>query len=233
MTRREFVMIVGGGVAAWSLTARAQQASMPVIGFLYSSSIERFREFAAGFTAGLAESGYVEGRNVAFEYRIADNRYGRLPALADDLVRHRVSVIVTAGNVPPALAAKAATQTVPIVFMMGADPVENGLVASLARPGGNVTGITVIAGEVTQKRLALLHELVPTAATIAFLVNPTNTAFSNAILMSETARRLGVRLLILNASDPSDIEHAFAILGEQQAGALLVGPDSFFVAQRD
>jgi len=226
-------MIVGGGVAAWSLTARAQQASMPVIGFLYSSSIERFREFAAGFTAGLAESGYVEGRNVAFEYRIADNRYGRLPALADDLVRDRVSVIVTAGNVPPALAAKAATQTVPIVFMMGADPVENGLVASLARPGGNVTGITVIAGEVTQKRLALLHELVPTAATIAFLVNPTNTAFSNAILMSETARRLGVRLLILNASDPSDIEHAFAILGEQQAGALLVGPDSFFVAQRD
>jgi putative ABC transport system substrate-binding protein len=187
------------------------------------------------FNTGLAETGYVEGRNVAFEYRLAEDHFERLPALADDLVRDRVSVIVTAANVPPALAAKAATQAVPIVFMMGGDPVEIGLVASLARPGGNVTGITVLSGEVTQKRLALLHELVPTTAVIAYLVNPANTAFSEAWLkeQAEAANRLGVRLLILNASSPSDIEGAFATLVEQQAVALLVGADTFFVGRRD
>ena len=146
-----------------------------------------------------------------------------------------MGVIVTAANVPPALAAKATTQTVPIVFMMGGDPVENGVVATLARPGGNVTGITVFSGEVILKRLASLRELVPTATTIAYLVNPTNTSFSEALLkeQSEAARRLGVRLLVLNAGSPSDIERVFAILVEQQAGALLVGPDTFFVGRRD
>ncbi|MFZ0150272.1 MAG: ABC transporter substrate binding protein [Xanthobacteraceae bacterium] len=170
MRRRDFIALVGGTAAAWPLAAHTQQAATPVVGFLYSSTIDSFREFITAFNTGLAETGYVEGRNVAFEYRMAENHFERLPALADDLVRDRVGVIVTASNVPPALAAKAATQTVPIVFMMGGDPVENGLVASLARPGGNVTGITVLSGEVAQKRLALLRELVPTTAIIAYLV---------------------------------------------------------------
>jgi putative ABC transport system substrate-binding protein len=208
---------------------------MPVVGVLYSSTTESFREFMTAFNGGLTETGYVEGRNVTFEHRVAENHFERLPALAAELVRARMGVIVTASNVPPALAAKAATQTLPIVFMMGADPVENGLVASLARPGGNVTGITVLAGEVTLKRLGLLRELVPTAAIIAYLVNPSNTSFSDVLLKEQTeaARRLGVRLLILNADSPSDIERAFSTLVEQQAGALLVGPDTFFVGQRD
>jgi len=235
MRRRDFITLVSGTAAAWPLAAHTQQAAMPVVGFLYSSTIDSFREFMTAFNTGLAETGYVEGRNVAFEYRMAENHFERLPALADDLVRDRVGVIVTASNVPAVLAAKAATQTVPIVFMMGGDPVEIGLVASLARPGGNVTGITVLSNELMQKRLALLRELVPTTAIIAYLVNPANTAFSNAMLkeQAEAANRLGVRLLILNASNPSDIERAFATLVEQQAGALLVGADTFFVGQRD
>jgi putative tryptophan/tyrosine transport system substrate-binding protein len=237
MQRREFIALFGSVAAfatAWPLGAHTEQTA-PVVGFLYSSTIESFHEFMAGFNVGLAEAGYVEGRNVAFEYRMADDQFERLPALAEDLVRDSVVVIVTASNVPPALAAKAATQTIPIVFMMGADPVENGLVADLSRPNGNVTGITILAAEVTLKRLALLRELVPTAATIAYLVNPTNTSFSEAWLkeQAEAARRLGVRLLMLNASSPSDIERAFATLVEQQAGALLVGPDTFFVGRRD
>jgi len=235
MRRREFITLLGRAAASWPLAARAQQPALPVVGFLYSSTFESLREFSTAFKTGLAETGYVEGRNVALEYRMADDHFERLPMLADDLARRRVAVIVTASNVPPALAARAATQTIPIVFMMGADPVENGVVASLARPGRNVTGITVLAGEVMQKRLALLRELVPTAAIIAFLVNPTNTAFSEAMLKDqvEAAHRLGVRLLILNASSPSEIERAFATLAQQQAGALMVGPDTFFVAQRD
>jgi len=235
MRRREFITLIGGTAAAWPLVVHPQQAATPVVGFLYSSTTDSFREFMTAFNTGLAETGYVEGRNVAFEYRLAEDHFERLPALADDLVRDRVGVIVTAANVPPALAAKAATQAVPIVFMMGGDPVEIGLVASLARPGGNVTGITVLSGEVTQKRLALLHELVPTTAVIAYLVNPANTAFSEAWLkeQAEAANRLGVRLLILNASSPSDIEGAFATLVEQQAVALLVGADTFFVGRRD
>jgi putative tryptophan/tyrosine transport system substrate-binding protein len=197
MRRRDFIALVGGTAAAWPLAAHTQQAAMPVVGFLYSSTIDSFREFMTAFNTGLAETGYVEGRNVAFEYRMAENHFERLPALADDLVRDRVGVIVTASNVPAALAAKAATQTVPIVFMMGGDPVEIGLVASLARPGGNVTGITVLSNELMQKRLALLRELVPTTAIIAYLVNPANTAFSDAMLkeQAEAANRLGVRLL--------------------------------------
>src|SRR5262249_6108548 len=150
-------------------------------------------------------------------------------------VRHGVAVIVTAGNVPAALAAKAATRTIPIVFMMGADPVGNGIVDGLARPGGNVTGITMLAAEVMQKRLALLRELVPAAAIVALLVNPSNSAFSEAVLNQqiEAARHLGVSLVILNASSPTEIEHAFATLPQQQVSALLVGPDTFFVGQRD
>jgi putative tryptophan/tyrosine transport system substrate-binding protein len=232
MKRREF--IAGLGAAAWPVAARAQQPVMPVVGILYSSASDTFlRAYIAGLTAGLAETGYVEGRNVAFEYRIAEDHSERLSALANDLARRRVAVIFTAGNVPPALAAKAATQTIPIVFVIGADPVDFGLVASLARPGGNITGVTVIAGELTKKRLALLHELVPAATTTAFLNNYADSAPVGAYLkeVADTASHLGGRLLILKATNPSEIELAFATLAEQRVSALVVGPDNFFLAQ--
>src|ERR1043166_7245633 len=234
MRRGEFIGFLGGATA-WPIAARGQQATMPVVGFLFSSTFASYGGFMAGFTNGLAETSYVEGRNIAFEYRTADNHFERLPALADDLVRRGVAAIVTATNVPPALAAKTATQSVPIVFFIGANPVESGIVVNLARPGGNVTGITLLQREVMQKRLALLHELVPTAATIALLVNHTNPAVSETLLNEqvEGARRLGISLQILNASSPSEIESAFATLAQQQAGALLVGPDTLFVSQRD
>jgi putative ABC transport system substrate-binding protein len=230
MRRREFIAGLGGAVAGWPIVARAQQPVMPVVGFLFSSTPKEVDRFIAGLTAGLAEIGYVEGRNVALEYRMAEDHYERLPALANDLVRRRVAVIFTAANLPTALAAKAATQALPIIFLMGADPVKSGLVASLARPGGNITGVTALAGELELKRLALLHELVPAATTIAYLTNPANPGLSEE--MTEAASRLGVRLLILTAANPSEIEPAFATLTEQRAGALLVGADPFFIAQR-
>ena len=234
MRRREFITLIGGA-AAWPTVTRAQQSAPSPIGFLYSSTSESFREFLSPFRAALAEVGFTEGRNVIFEDRIAEDHFERLPELADDLVHHGVAVIVTASNVPAALAAKAATRTIPIVFMMGADPVGNGIVDGLARPGGNVTGITMLAAEVMQKRLALLRELVPAAAIVALLVNPSNSAFSEAVLNQqvEAARHIGVSLLILNASSPTEIEHVFATLPQQQVSALIVGPDTFFVGQRD
>jgi putative tryptophan/tyrosine transport system substrate-binding protein len=179
----------------------------------------------------LAQAGYVEGRNVAFEYRTAEDHYERLPALADDLVRRRVTVIVTVSG-PPTLAAKAATQAVPIVFMIGADPVYSGLVASLARPGGNITGITTVAGELTLRRLGLLHELVPAATTVAFLTHPANGEAGFRKEAADAVSRLGVRPLILTAANPSDIERAFAALAEQRIAALVVAPNVFFTAQR-
>jgi putative ABC transport system substrate-binding protein len=235
MRRRAFITLLGGVAVAWPLGARAQQLAMPTIGFVSSSTADAYPGSVAAFHRGLAETGYVEGRNVAIEFREAKGHFDQLPALVGDLVRRRITAIVTASNLPPALAAKAATQAIPIVFIMGADPVENGLVASLARPGGNSTGFTIFAEELFGKRLSLLHELVPTAATVAYLVNLTNAAFSEASLkaQAEVARGLGIHLLVLNASTPSDIERAFATLTEQQAGALLVGGDTFFAAQRD
>jgi putative ABC transport system substrate-binding protein len=233
MRRRDF--IAGLGAAAFPASARAQQRPPPAIGFLSSSSFDSFREWLEAFRRGLAETGFVEGRNVAIEYRSAEDHYERLPDLASDLVRRRVAVIVTASNLPAPLAAKRATQTIPIVFVMGSDPIANNLVPNLARPGGNVTGFTVFAEELVPKRIALLHELVPGAATVAYIVNRTNPAYSEALLSQQAAaaRRLGLGLIVMSASTANDIEQAFRSIVQQQIRALLVGPDAFFVAQRD
>jgi putative tryptophan/tyrosine transport system substrate-binding protein len=231
LRRREFVAGLGGA-AAWPMVARAQQPSLPVVGFLFSSTSKETGSYIARLTAGLAEIGYVEGRNIAFEYRMAEDHYERLPALANDLARRRVAVIFTAGNVPAALAAKAA---LPIVFAIGADPVHSGLVASLARPGGNITGVTLLTGEaMILKRLALLHELVPAASTMAYLINPANPGYTEASSkeMTEAAHPLGVRLLTLKSANPSEIERAFATLAEQRSDALVVTPDTLFISQR-
>jgi putative ABC transport system substrate-binding protein len=233
MKRRAFIAALGGA-AAWPLMAYAQRTAIPVVGVLNGTTFDSFRDYFEEFRHGLSEYGYIEGQNVTFEHRAADDRYDRLPLMADDLVSRRVAVIFTAANTPPALAAKAATQTIPIVFEMGADPIQVGLVASLARPGGNITGVTSLAGQVYRKRLELLHELVPTATTIAFLVNPTNPAFSPEALLKAQADASvhGIHLLVQHASTPSDIERLFATLAEHGAGALVVGPEAFFNTQR-
>ena len=234
MKRREFMGLVGGA-AAWPTVARAQQSTIPVVGILYSAPIDGLGDETSAFRAGLAEIGYIDGRNVSFEYRSADNQMDRLRALANDLVHRRVAVIFSASTAATVLAAKAATNEIPIVFSMGADPVGIGAVASLARPGGNVTGITVLAGELIGKRFELLHEIVPTAATVAYLVNTANPAFSEAALKmrADNARAAGLRLLVVDASSPNDIDRAFASLVAENAGALLVGPDTLFQTQRD
>jgi putative tryptophan/tyrosine transport system substrate-binding protein len=231
MKRREFIAGLGGA-AAWPLAARAQQPAMPVIGLLSSTPFETFSDEFPAFRRGLAETGHVEGQNVGFEYRTAENHNDRLPALADDLVRRRVAAIFTATNLVAALAAKAASRVTPIVFMTGADPVWSGMVASLSRPGGNITGVTILAGELSGKRWALLHELVPAAETVGYLANNTRPrGFPETGQQYSARRALGVQPLILYASTPSDIDRAFATLAEQRIGALFVGTDSFFVAQ--
>jgi putative tryptophan/tyrosine transport system substrate-binding protein len=230
MRRREFIAGLGGA-AAWSLAARAQQA-MPVIGLLnYSSpdlSADRLREFREG----LSESGYVEGRNVAIEYRFAQGDYDRLTELAVDLVRRRVAVIAAPGSVAAAYAAKAATATIPIVFQSGVDPVEAGLVASLNRPGGNITGVTTLGVEVGGKRLELLHELVPTASIVAFLVNPAQRTVESQS-MQAAARVLGLQLHILHAGAERDFETVFASLAQLRAGGLVIGGDAFLISRSE
>ena len=222
MRRRDFIKGIAGSAAAWPLAARAQQRATPVIGFLNPGSLETRRELIAAFHQGLAEAGYVEGKNVAIEYRWAEGRNDRLPALAAD---------GTAAGV----AAKAATPTIPIVFMVGADPVELGFVASLARPGGNMTGVSALAVGTVAKRLQLVHELMPATEEIAFLRNPTNPNFSalETRELQGAAVVLGVRLLLLNASSPPEIEEAFANIVAQRAGAFLLGTDPFFISARD
>jgi putative ABC transport system substrate-binding protein len=226
MRRRAFITLLGGA-AAWPLAARAQQA-MPVVGFLNSASPDSYADRVQAFRQGLSETGYVEGRNVAIEYRWADGQYDRLPALAADLVRREVAVIV-AGTNAAALASKAATTTIPIVFSIAADPVAIGLVASLNRPGGKLTGITNLNTELGPKRLELMHELVPTASMIAVLVNPANrNAETLSRELPEAARTMGLQIHILHASSEGDFDPIFATLVQLRAGGLVIGADAFF-----
>jgi putative tryptophan/tyrosine transport system substrate-binding protein len=232
MRRRDLVTLLGGA-AAWPLAARAQQPTLPVVGFVSSRSLDGSARHAAAFTKGLSESGYVEGQNVFVEYHWLGGQNDRLPSLMADLVRRRVAVIATAGD-PATLAAKAATARIPIAFGVSGDPVRHGLVASLARPGGNATGINFFTSEVLTKRLGLLHELVPKAVRVALLVNPTNTPSAEPTLrdVPEAARAIGLQIQILNASTSRDIEAAFATIAMDRVDALFVAPDGFFNARR-
>jgi putative ABC transport system substrate-binding protein len=233
LKRRDFVALLGGAAAAWPLAARAQQAAMPVIGFLSGVSPGPFAQRLAAFRQGLNETGTIEGRNVAIEYRWAEGQYDRLPALATDLVGRRVVVIV-AYTTRAALAAKATTTTIPIVFLIGDDPIKLGLVASLARPGENITGVSWFGFGLEGKQLSLLHELVPNAAVIALLVDlNVPNATSRVSQVQAAARTLGLQLVVLNARTPSDIDMAFASLVRERAGALVVGAGAFLVSRRD
>ena len=235
MRRRTFIAGLGSA-AAWPVVARAQQAALPVIGFLHAATFAAISPYRiSSFHRGLAEMGYVEGRNLAIEYRWAEGQNDRLPVLATDLVRRKVRVIVAPGSTMAALAAKTATQTTPIVFMIGADPVELGLVASLNRPAGNLTGVSVLNGPVVGKCLEFLHEFVPAATSIAVLFNPTNPAFAKIETreLQFASRTLGVRLLFLEARGKSEFEGAFATLVDQKAGALLVSGDGLFVGRNE
>ena len=232
MRRREFITLVGGVSIAWPLVVRAQQKAMPVIGYLGSGSPGTSAPFVAAFHRGLGESGYVEGRNVAIEYRYAEGRNDRLPALAADLVGRKVDVIVATGGSAPR-AAKAASQTIPIVFTIGGDPVAAGLVSDFARPGGNVTGVSWLGGELTSKRLELVSELVPHARAIALLVNPNNPQTRMVREMQEAARAKGVQLPILYAGSESEIDAAFASLVPGTADALVVTAEPFINSRRE
>jgi putative ABC transport system substrate-binding protein len=235
MKRRELLLLLG-----WAMTmapgVRAEQEAMPVIGWLSIGSPESDNAIrVTGFRQGLNESGYVEGQNVAIEYRWPHGQYDRLPALAADLVHRQVAVIAAIGGAPPVLAAKAATATIPIVFTVGVDPVQLGLVASLNRPGGNITGVTILTAELAAKRLDLLHELLPTAAVVAALVNPANPAATEAETRSlrDAARSLGLQMYVLGASTASEIDAAFRTLVEFRADVLVVSADPFFTNHRD
>jgi putative ABC transport system substrate-binding protein len=229
MQRREFITLLGGTAVAWPLAASAQQPAMPVIGFLGSGSPDGFASRVRAFRQGLTESGYIEGQNVSIEYRWAEGHYDRLPLMAADLVSRNVAVIVAIANIPAALAAKAATTTIPIVFTTGADPVDFGVVQSLNRPGGNITGVSTLSLAVETKKLGLLHELVPKVAMIGILVNPTNpNAKTKAQDMNAAAKALGQKILVVEASAGPEIDAAFNVLVQQRINALVVVSDTFF-----
>src|SRR5262245_3322775 len=233
MKRREFITLIGGAAAAWPITARAQQP-MPVVGFLHPASPDRFADRLRGFRQGLKEAGYVEGENVAIEYRWADNQLDRLPALAADLVGRQVSVISAPGGPVPAWAAKAATAIIPVVFLVAEDPVRLGLVASLARPGGNLTGVNFFNAELGAKRLELLRTLVPGAAHVAILVNPANARTTETTLsdLEPAGRAMGLQLQVFNASSSGDIDKAFEALVRDRTDAVFVSLDTFFADRR-
>ena len=231
--RREFITLLGGAVAAWPLAARAQQAAMPVIGYLESRSPDGMTDRLRAFRQGLKDTGYVEGENVRIEYRWAENQVDRLPMLAAELVRQRVNVIATTGGPEVALAAKAATMTIPIVFGVTEDPVPFGLVASHSRPGGNATGVNFLDAELGSKQLGLLRELIPAAARIGLLVNPKSPTPERAMTdVTAAASAMGLQVDVVQASDSREIESVFGTLVHNKADALLVGPDAFFVSRR-
>jgi putative tryptophan/tyrosine transport system substrate-binding protein len=231
MRRREFIKVIAASAAAWPIAARAQQAPIPVVGFINAASAQNYTRQLAAFLKGLGESGYVDGRNVAVEYRWAEGQNDRLPAMAADLV-HRQVAVIAATSTPAALAAKAATTTIPIIFELGSDPVELGLVASLSRPGGNVTGVIQWNIEVAPKRLELLHELLPTARVMALLIDPTDPTNAKTTVseVSAAAKTFGLQLHVLNASNENDFTGVFAKLIQLGAGGLVVGGGAFFVS---
>jgi|AmaraimetFIIA100_FD_contig_123_99976_length_1654_multi_8_in_1_out_0_3 putative ABC transport system substrate-binding protein len=237
MKRREFIALLGGGgllLAAKVKRARGQQPAMPVVGLLGATTPHGYAAQLAAFRQGLSEAGFVEGRNVAIEYRWAEDQYDRLPALAADLVRRQVAVIATLGGNTASVAAKAATTTIPVVFHGSVDPVEAGLVASLNRPGGNVTGVVTLNMDTGQKRLELMHELLPAATTIGLLLNPTNAvAEIQSKDLQAAARTLGLQLRIANASTERDFDAAFATLSQGRVGGLVIGTDGFLVSQSE
>jgi len=234
MRRREFIAGLGSA-AAWPAVVRAQRVATPVIGVVSPRAPDRAGDVVAGIRRGLAEIGFVEGRNLAVEYRWAEDHLERLPALIDDLVRRQIAVIITAGSTEAARAAKAATKSIPIVFLIGSDPVEVGMVASLNRPGGNLTGVAILTIEVLAKRLELLHEAVPTVNSIGCIIDSTNPVAAEAQTkeLQLAARNHGLRLLVVNASRPSDFETAFATMAREHSGALVVGSDAVFHSYAD
>jgi putative ABC transport system substrate-binding protein len=231
--RRQFITLLGGAAIAWPVAARAQQPTMPVIGFLHPTSPDAFPDRLRGFRQGLKEVGYLEGENVMIRYRFAENQIDRLSALAADLVSGGVAVIAAA-NSPPALAAKAATTTIPIVFITPEDPVRLGLVTSLAKPGGNLTGINLLSGELAAKRLELLRELVPRAARVAVLVNPANPSTTETTMrdVEAAARSIGLQMQVLKAGTSHEIDAAFATLAREPSDILFIGGDPFFTSRR-
>jgi putative ABC transport system substrate-binding protein len=232
MRRREFITLLGGA-AAWPFAARAQQRAIPVIGFLNSASAVEWSPFVAAFRQGLSENGYVEGQNIAIEFRWAEGHYDWLPMLAADLVRAGVAVIVATGGITSALAAKRTTTTIPIVFSSGGDPVKEGLVASINRPGGNVTGVNVLTTGLAAKRLEILREVVPNASVIGVLINPNNaSAEAQSAMVQDAGRAMGQKVLILHASSERDFDSVFATIVQSRIDALIVGADPFLSSQR-
>jgi putative tryptophan/tyrosine transport system substrate-binding protein len=233
MRRREFIALVAGATAAWPLPTRAQQPAMPVIGCLFGISSEAGQAALAAVRKGLAQAGYVEGRNIAFDYRWADGQFDLLPAMVADLFARPVSLIFTGGGERPAFVAKAATTTIPIVVVIGSDPVKSGLVASLNRPGGNITGATIFSSEMESKRLGLLHEAIPAAKTVAALFNPENGGVDLQLNDVRTAApKLGIEVLAFTAKNEADFDGIFETIKQRQAGALLVGADPYFNSRR-
>src|ERR1700726_2912769 len=234
MRRRDFISLLGGAAATWPLAARAQQPALPVVAFINAGAADSSAPRAAAFRKGLVETGYVEGQNVTVEYHWLEGQYDRLSTLVTDLVRRRVAVIATPGTAQAALAAKVATATIPIVFGVGDDPVKLGLVASLARPGGNATGINSFVQEVVAKRLRLLHELVPKAVRVAVLVNPANASSAESVLreLQQAAPTIGLQIQILNASTIGEIDATFATLARERSDALFVAGDGLFISRR-